>query len=197
MTAAPIHGVRHLILDRDGVLNAELPGGKFVREPAQFHWLPGSLEALARLAAAGLRVTVASNQSGVGRGLLSADDLARVHARMRADAAAAGGAIDAIFCCLHAPDAGCNCRKPAPGLVTAAIRASGIEPAASLLVGDDGRDVAAGRAAGIAVALVRTGKGSIAERELADPTLPVYRDLAQLVAHLGLGCGPRSVGSKV
>jgi D-glycero-D-manno-heptose 1,7-bisphosphate phosphatase len=107
-----------------------------------------------------------------------------VHARMNDSAAAAGAAIDAIFCCPHAPDAGCECRKPAPGLLLAAMRDSGIEPAATLVVGDDARDIAAARAAGVAAALVRTGKGRAVERELADPTLPVYDDLAQLVDQL-------------
>jgi D-glycero-D-manno-heptose 1,7-bisphosphate phosphatase len=192
-----LRGVRHLIVDRDGVLNAEPAGGEFVREPAQFHWLPGSLEALARLSAARIRVSVASNQSGVGRGLMSPAELARVHARMTDSAAAAGGAIDAIFCCPHAPDAGCECRKPAPGLVLAAIRASGIEPAATLVVGDDARDVAAARAAGVAAALVRSGKGRTVERALADPTLPVYDDLGQLVGQLLLDATPaRQAGER-
>jgi D-glycero-D-manno-heptose 1,7-bisphosphate phosphatase len=176
--------VRHLIVDRDGVLNAEPADGGFVREPAQFHWLPGSLEALARLSAAGIRVSVASNQSGVGRGLMSQADLARVHAHMSGAAAAAGATIAAIFCCPHAPDAGCECRKPAPGLLLAAMRESGIEPAATLVVGDDARDIAAARAAGVAAALVRSGKGRAAERALADPTLPVYEDLSHLVDQL-------------
>jgi D-glycero-D-manno-heptose 1,7-bisphosphate phosphatase len=185
-----LRDVRHLIVDRDGVLNAEPAGGEFVREPAQFHWLPGSLEALARLSAAGIRISVASNQSGVGRGLMSPADLARVHARMTDSAAAAGGSIDAIFCCPHAPDAGCECRKPAPGLVLAAMRASGIAPAATLVVGDDARDVAAARAAGVAAALVRSGKGRAVEQALADPTLPVFEDLGQLVEQLLLASTP-------
>lgn len=179
-----MHEVRHLIVDRDGVLNAEPADGGFVREPAQFRWLPRSLEALARLTAAGIRISVASNQSGVGRGLMSKADLARVHARMTESAAAAGGAISAIFCCLHAPDEGCECRKPAPGLLLAAMHASGIEPAATLVVGDDARDVAAARAAGLAAALVRSGKGGAVEQLLADPKLPVYDDLGELVDRL-------------
>ena len=192
-----LRGVRHLIVDRDGVLNAEPAGGEFVREPAQFHWLPGSLEALARLSAAGIRVSVASNQSGVGRGLMSAADLARVHARMTDSAAAAGGTIDAIFCCPHAPEAGCECRKPAPGLLFAAMRASGVEPAATLVIGDDARDIAAARAAGVAAALVRSGKGRAVEQALADPTLPVYEDLGQLVEQLLLDAAPaRQVGER-
>jgi D-glycero-D-manno-heptose 1,7-bisphosphate phosphatase len=178
---------RHLILDRDGVLNEEPPDGGYVCDPDAFRWLPGVLEALARLRAAGVRLSVVTNQSCVGRGILTAEGLARVHARMSRDAAAAGGALDAIFCCPHAPDAGCACRKPAPGLVHAAIRESGIDPRATLLVGDADRDLAAGRSAGIAVALVRTGKGRATERTLSDPRPPVFDDLASVVAALAGG----------
>ena len=178
---------RHLILDRDGVLNEEAADGGYVCDPEEFRWLPGVLDALARLRAAGVRVSVATNQSCVGRGILSPEGLARVHARMTRDAEAAGGAIGAIFCCPHAPDAGCDCRKPAPGLVTAAIRASGIDPRATLLVGDDHRDLAAGRGAGIAVALVRTGKGRATERALSDPRPPVFDDLASIAAAVAGG----------
>ena len=178
---------RHLIVDRDGVLNEEAADGGYVLVPEAFRWLPGALAALARLRAAGVRVSVATNQSAVGRGLLSLADLERVHARMTREAAEAGGAIDAIFCCPHAPGEGCACRKPAPGLVTAAIRASGIDPGATLLVGDDHRDLAAGRGAGIAVALVRTGKGRATERALEGPRPPVYDDLAGVAAAVAGG----------
>jgi D-glycero-D-manno-heptose 1,7-bisphosphate phosphatase len=179
--------VRHVILDRDGVLNEEPAYGSYVRDPAEFRWLPGALAALARLRAAGVRISVATNQSGVGRGIMSLDDLERIHARMTGEAAAAGGAIDAVFCCTHAPGAGCACRKPAPGLVTAAIQASGIDPRATLLVGDAPRDLEAGRSAGVAVALVLTGKGRATERALAGPRPPVFDDLASLVAAVAGG----------
>jgi D-glycero-D-manno-heptose 1,7-bisphosphate phosphatase len=179
--------VRHLILDRDGVLNEEPADGGYVLDPEAFRWVPGALAALARLRAAGVRVSVATNQSCVGRGILSLPDLERVHARMTREAAAAGGAIDAIFCCTHAPGEGCECRKPAPGLVAAAIRESGIDPRATLLVGDALRDLDAGRSAGIAVALVRTGKGRATERELAGARPPVFDDLAGVAAAVAGG----------
>ncbi len=178
---------RHVIVDRDGVLNEEPADGGYVRDPEAFRWVPGALDALARLHAAGVRVSVATNQSGVGRGVLTLADVERVHARMTRDAAAAGGAIDAIFCCPHAPGAGCDCRKPAPGLVTRAIRASGIDARDTLLVGDDHRDLEAGRGAGIAVALVRTGKGRATERALAEPRPPVFDSLAALAAQVAGG----------
>src|SRR5215469_10721396 len=132
-------GLRHVILDRDGVLNHEAEGSGYVREPSQFHWLPGALEGLATLRRAGLRLTVVTNQSGVGRGLMTLEQLAAVHARMQEEAAAHGAALDAVLFCPHAPEEGCSCRKPAPGLIQAAIARSGIAAADSIVVGDDGR----------------------------------------------------------
>lgn len=178
---------RHVILDRDGVLNREAEGGGYVREPAEFHWLPGALEALAILRGAGVRVSIATNQSGVGRGLMSTAQLAAVHAHMQAQAAAAGGALDAVLVCPHAPQAQCLCRKPAPGLIQAAIARSGIPATESLVVGDDGRDLEAARRAGVAAALVRTGKGRQTEAQLSGTDVAVYDDLAQLARALAAG----------
>jgi D-glycero-D-manno-heptose 1,7-bisphosphate phosphatase len=178
---------RHVILDRDGVLNREAEGAGYVREPAEFHWLPGALEALAILRRAGVRLTIATNQSGVGRGLMSAAQLAAVHAHMQAQAAAAGGALDAVLVCPHAPQALCLCRKPAPGLIQAAIVRSGIPAAESLVVGDDARDLEAARRAGVTAALVRTGKGRQTEAQLSATDVAVYDDLAQLARALAAG----------
>ena len=94
---------RHLILDRDGVLNRDAPDGGYVREPAEFVWLPGALEALALLRRAGVRLTVATNQSGVGRGLMSLAQLAAVHDRMLTEAASRGGALDDVLFCPQRP----------------------------------------------------------------------------------------------
>jgi len=178
---------RHLILDRDGVLNREAEAGGYVHAPSEFHWLPGALEGLALLRRAGVRLSVATNQSGVGRGLLSAAQLAAVHAHMQAQAAAAGGALDAVLVCPHAPEAQCLCRKPAPGLVLAAIARCGIAASESLVVGDDGRDLEAARRAGVAAALVRTGKGRQTEAQLCGTDVVAYDDLAQLANALAAG----------
>jgi len=172
--------LRHVILDRDGVLNREADDAGYVREPAQFHWLPGALEGLAMLRRAGIRLSVATNQSGVGRGLMSLEQLAAVHARMQADAAARGGALDAVLFCPHAPGEGCSCRKPAPGLIQAAIARSGIAAGASLVVGDDQRDLEAAWRAGVAAALVRTGKGRETEELARRSGVPAFDDLPQL-----------------
>ena len=172
--------IRHVILDRDGVLNHEAPAGRYLSDPAEFRWLPGALEALALLRRAGVRLSVATNQAGVGRGLMSLEQLAAVHARMQAEAAAHGGALDAVLYCPHAPEELCACRKPEPGLIRQAIESSGIAAADSIVVGDDQRDLEAARRAGVAAALVRTGKGRATEELLGGAAVPAYDDLVQL-----------------
>jgi D-glycero-D-manno-heptose 1,7-bisphosphate phosphatase len=178
---------RHLILDRDGVLNREPADGGYVRTPAEFEWLPGALEALSMLHGAGVRLSVATNQAGVGRGLVAAPELAAVHAHMQEQAAAAGGALDAVLVCPHAPEAQCLCRKPAPGLIQTAVARSGIAARETLLVGDDGRDLEAARRAGVAAALVRTGKGRRTEAQLSGTDVVAYDDLLQLARALTAG----------
>jgi D-glycero-D-manno-heptose 1,7-bisphosphate phosphatase len=116
-------------------------------------------------------------------------DLAQLEdimAHMRAQAAAAGGAIDAVFYCPHAPDEGCDCRKPLPGLLIAAVRASGIRAGETLFAGDDVRDVEAAQAAGIAPVLLRTGKGAGAEAQLRNRgfMLPIYDSLLHFAREL-------------
>jgi D-glycero-D-manno-heptose 1,7-bisphosphate phosphatase len=171
---------RHVILDRDGVLNREAEGGGYVLTPEQFFWIPGALEALAMLRRAGLYLTVATNQSGVGRGLMSLEQLEAVHDRMRAEAASHAGAVDAVLFCPHAPDDGCECRKPAPGLIREALARSGFAANETLVVGDDRRDIEAAARAGVKAALVRTGKGRNTETLLRGSKIPAYDDLPQL-----------------
>ncbi len=181
---------RHLILDRDGVLNCEPPGAGYVMEPEDFRWIPGALDGLATLRRAGVRLSVATNQSGIGRGLMGLEQLQAVHARMLAEAAAGGGALDALFVCPHAPEAGCQCRKPAPGLIETAIAQSGILASETLVVGDDARDLEAAARAGVAAALVRTGKGRETEAK-TNHRIPVYDDLAALARAVVAGGGQR------
>lgn len=169
--------VKHLILDRDGVLNEEAPDRGYVRSPAEWRWIPGALQALGMLARAGMRVSVATNQSGVNRGVMTSAELEAVHAFMRDAVARSGGDIAAVFVCPHAPEEACHCRKPAPGLIVAAIAQSGFDAAATLVVGDDVRDVEAARAAGVAAVLVATGKGRDAAAALTATHVPVYGDL--------------------
>jgi D-glycero-D-manno-heptose 1,7-bisphosphate phosphatase len=183
--------IRHVILDRDGVLNREASQNGFILSVAQFNWLPGALQALTLLHQAGIRVSVATNQSAVGRGLMTLAQLEDILSHMRAGAAAAGGPIDAVFYCPHAPDAGCECRKPRPGLVTAAVKASAIDAGHTVFAGDDIRDVQAALAAGVAPVLLRTGKGARAETQLdkLGITLPIYDDLLQFARTLTVAGG--------
>jgi D-glycero-D-manno-heptose 1,7-bisphosphate phosphatase len=178
--------IRHLILDRDGVLNQEAPDHGHILWPEDFKWLPGSLPALVMLAGLGIRISVATNQSAVGRGLMTARQLEQVLAAMRRQAEAAGARIAAVYVCSHAPEAHCDCRKPAPGLIRLAVQESGICAAETLMVGDDVRDVEAARAAGVNVVMVRTGKGPDACARLQErgDLPPVFDDLAQLARAL-------------
>ena len=173
-------GFRHVILDRDGVLNYEAPEGSYVRDPSEFHWLPGALEGLALLRRAGVRLSVATNQAGVGRGVMSLEQLAAVHERMQREAAAQGAALDAVLYCPHAPEEQCSCRKPAPGLIEAAVARSGVAASDTIVVGDDRRDLEAAERAGVAAALVRTGKGRQTEALLGKAAVPAYDDLREL-----------------
>ena len=173
-------GFRHVIHDRDGVLNYEAPEGSYVREPSEFHWLPGALEGLALLRRAGVRLSVATNQAGVGRGVMSLEQLAAVHERMQREAAAQGAALDAVLYCPHAPEEQCSCRKPAPGLIEAAVARSGVAASDTIVVGDDRRDLEAAQRAGVVAALVRTGKGRRTEALLGNAAVPAYDDLREL-----------------
>jgi len=136
-----------VILDRDGVLNRKPPQAQYVRNWSEWEWCPGSLEALALLRQAGYRTIVASNQPGIGRGLMSEADLAAVHDRMQQDVAQAGGRIDAIYYCPHGWEDGCECRKPKPGLLFHAQRDFHLDLTRTLFIGDDERDAAAAAAA--------------------------------------------------
>ena len=183
--------IRHVILDRDGVLNREAPDHSYILCVAEFVWLPGALQALALLHGAGIRISVATNQSAVGRDLMTLAQLEDILSHMRARAAAVGGPIDAVFYCPHAPDAGCDCRKPRPGLVTAAVKASAIDAGHTVFAGDDIRDVEAALAAGVTPVLLRTGKGARAETQLDELgiTVSIYDDLLQFARTLTVAGG--------
>jgi len=145
------------ILDRDGVINRD--SADFVKSADEWIALPGSLAAIARLTQAGWKVVVATNQSGLARGLFDAAALAAMHAKMRCELAQAGGHIDAIFVCPHGPDDGCTCRKPLPGLFHQIARRYDVHLAGVPAVGDSLRDLQAAHAAGCQPWLVQTGNG--------------------------------------
>lgn len=179
---------RLAILDRDGVINAD--SDNFVRSIAEWQPLPGSIEAIARLHKAGFVVTVASNQSGVGRGLFTRETVYGMHRKLRRLVRAAGGDIAAIAFCPHHPDDGCRGRKPETGLYTRLAKETGLPLKSAIVVGDSLRDLEAGDRVGAELWLVRTGKG---QRSLAQaavnppawwPRVQTADDLAAVVSEV-------------
>lgn len=147
---------RALFLDRDGVINRQVAG--YVTSWEEVELLPGALAALARLAAFDGPVLVISNQSAIARGLVAAETVAEIHARLRALVATAGGRIDGFYVCPHHPEAGCGCRKPRPGLLQRAAAEHGLALEKCVFVGDAVTDYQAALAAGCASILVRSGR---------------------------------------
>ena len=166
-----------VILDRDGVIN--LDSDQYIKSPEEWTPIPGSLEAIARLTQAGFRVVVATNQSGLGRGLFDMATLNAMHDKMHKAVNQLGGRIDAVFFCPHAQDAGCACRKPQPGMLLEIAERFKLALAGVPAIGDSLRDLQAASAAGARPLLVLTGKG---EKTRAAGDLPagteIHKDLA-------------------
>lgn len=156
-----------IILDRDGVINQD--SDAFVKNPDEWIALPGSLQAIARLTQAGWKVVVATNQSGLARGLFDMDTLTAIHTKMRRELAAVGGSIDAVFLCPHGPDDNCTCRKPRPGMFEQIGHRYDIGLAGVPAVGDSLRDLQASSSVGCSPWLVQTGNG---KKTLAKGGLP-------------------------
>jgi len=172
-----------VILDRDGVINHD--SDEYIKTPAEWEPIEGSLEAIARLTSVGYRVIVATNQSGVARGLFDLNMLHRIHTRMLEAVRARGGEIEAIFFCPHGPDDNCRCRKPLPGLLEQIADRLKVNLSGVYVVGDAERDIVSARAAGARPVLVRTGKGKLTLRkskQLGD--VPVFDDLNQFATAL-------------
>jgi D-glycero-D-manno-heptose 1,7-bisphosphate phosphatase len=173
--------MRLIILDRDGTINEDRDD--YVKSPEEWVPLPGALEAIARLNHAGWHTVIATNQSGLGRGLFDMAMLNAMHLKMNQLLAKQGGRIDAVFFCPHTPEDQCECRKPLPGLLQLIGERYGVELPEVHVVGDSLRDVQAGAAAGCQTHLVRTGKcGRIDEAKLAAmlkhlPGTQVHADL--------------------
>jgi len=167
-----------VILDRDGVINFD--SDQFIKSPEEWKPIPGSLEAIARLNQAGYRVVVASNQSGVGRGLFDMATLNAIHAKMHKLAAQAGGRIDAVFFCPHAADSKCVCRKPKAGLFVEIGSRLHMDLKGTYAVGDALRDMEAALSVGARPILVRTGKGEkTLEAGMLPENIPVFDNLMQ------------------
>jgi D-glycero-D-manno-heptose 1,7-bisphosphate phosphatase len=182
----PTRAARLIVLDRDGVINHD--SDQFIKSPEEWRPVPGSLEAIARLNHAGYRVVVATNQSGIGRGLFDMAMLNAIHEKMLKALGHVGGRLDAVFFCPHTGDARCECRKPKPGMLAEIGRRFNMELTGAPCVGDSLRDLQAAEAAGAQPILVLTGKG---EKTLRDGNFPkntiIFPDLAFAVSALLAG----------
>ena len=175
-----------IILDRDGVINHD--SDQFIKNPAEWKPIPGSLEAIARLNQDGYRVVVATNQSGIGRGLFDMPMLNAIHDKMHKSCALVGAHIDAVFFCPHAAESNCNCRKPKSGMMEEIATRYNTSLEGVPAVGDSLRDLQATAALGAQPYLVLTGKGTKTQAAggFPDGTL-VFDDLASVVATLVQG----------
>jgi D-glycero-D-manno-heptose 1,7-bisphosphate phosphatase len=181
--SAPLQAV---FLDRDGVINRDSPA--YIKSWAEFEFLPGSRRAIARLTRAGILVIVVTNQSAVGRGMLSRKALEEMLTAMASEIEAAGGHLRDVLYCPHRPDDGCACRKPRAGMIREAVRRHGLDVSACAMVGDSAKDIECALAAGCKwTILVQTGNGPAALGQLAHkgirPRL-VAADLAEAVEQL-------------
>ena len=169
-----------IILDRDGVINQD--SNNYIKNADEWIPLPGSLEAIKRLKKAGYLVTVATNQSGIARGLFSEDDLKAIHDKMHRMLAARGVGIDGVFYCPHGPQENCICRKPKPGLLIQIARKFDINLSDTPYVGDNIGDIKAAEIANARPILVRTGKGEYVMQNYPEAiNVPTYDDLAHFV----------------
>ncbi len=178
-----------VILDRDGVINHD--SDEFIKSPDEWIPLPGSLEAIARLCRADYKVVVATNQSGIARGLFDTDMLNKIHMQMLERVHQKGGQIDAIFFCPHGPDDDCACRKPRPGMLNDIAERLNVNLAGVPIVGDSLRDIQSAQAVDALPVLVRSGKGERTLKKLSDKELsidfasvPVFKDLAEFAEEL-------------
>lgn len=172
-----------IILDRDGVINQD--SDAYIKTPDEWIPIPGSLEAIARLSQAGYQVVVATNQSGLARGLFDQATLDAIHQKMESAIEGHGGRLDGIYYCPHGPDDGCSCRKPKSGLLQQIGQEQGIDPNKTVMVGDSLRDLRAATTFGISSVLVLTGNGAKTLKQIGqEQPLDVYQNLADFVETL-------------
>lgn len=177
-----------IILDRDGVINQD--SDAFIKSPDEWLPVPGSIDAIAQLTQANWRVVIASNQSGIARGLFTTDALNSIHQKMRQMVIDAGGRIDAIFVCPHGPDDGCRCRKPRPGLFHDISHRYDTSLKGVPAVGDSLRDLQAAAEASCSPWLVTTGNGKKTRASDQLPEGVQIRDNLLAVVHSLLNEAP-------
>jgi D-glycero-D-manno-heptose 1,7-bisphosphate phosphatase len=176
-------GAGLVVLDRDGVINRE--SAEFIKSADEWLPLPGSLEAIAALSRAGFTIVVATNQSGVGRGLISATALDEIHNHMVHGVEQAGGKLAGIFFCPHRPEENCSCRKPKPGLLQQIEARFGCSLMGRPVIGDSERDLQAAEAMAARAILVRTGNGIETERKIGSGRkVEIFDDLASAASAL-------------
>ena len=169
-----------VILDRDGVINQD--SDDYIKSAQEWIPVPGSLEAISRLKKAGYTVVVASNQSGLARGLFDLSALQGIHDKMKLALAQRGTAIDGIYFCPHGPNDNCSCRKPKPGLLLQIAAEFKVKPVDMIFVGDSYTDIQAAQVAGSQAVLVKSGKGSKTfSRHGPFTDVAVYDDLSHFV----------------
>lgn len=170
--------MKFVILDRDGVINVDSPD--YIRSADEWRPIAGSIEAIVALSQAGREVIVATNQSGLGRGLFGLDELEAMHQKLRSLVEERGGRVGGIFYCPHRPEDHCACRKPATGLLDAAEREYGCSLAGSPLIGDSMKDIGLARAKACLPVLVLTGNGAQTRDQLGeqDTDVRVFDDLS-------------------
>ena len=170
-----------IILDRDGVINHD--SDDYIKNPDEWIAIDRSLQAIQRLHVAGYNICVATNQSGLGRGLFDLETLTAIHQKMLDAVTEIGGQIQMIAYCPHHPDAQCSCRKPNIGLLATISEQFPLDPDTTWMVGDTAKDILCAQRMGIRGALVLTGKG---ERELkigvvSRETTPIFQNLSDFV----------------
>jgi D-glycero-D-manno-heptose 1,7-bisphosphate phosphatase len=183
-TSLPGSGRPAAFLDRDGTLNVSAPEHEYVTALEQFVWLPGAIEGAAALARAGYVLAVVSNQRGIARGLLTEATLSEIEAEIQAALAPHGARVEAFRYCPHELDAGCDCRKPKPGMLLELASTLKLDLARSWMIGDSRSDIQAGRAAGTHTALITAGAGTPAESDAvpdAELTAPTLREIAAAI----------------
>jgi D-glycero-D-manno-heptose 1,7-bisphosphate phosphatase len=152
---------RAVFLDRDGVLTREKPD--YVKTPEQLEILPGVEEPLREIRRRGFRIVIITNQSAIGRGLTTHQEMSKIHEKLRRRLAKMGCELDGIYYCPHRPDEGCSCRKPAPGLILKAANELSIDIATSYMIGDKEIDLEAARRAGCHGIRVPTNSSELGE----------------------------------